>query len=218
MGKVPTRGDFINHNIAPELREVWFEWCQAGLAVSREQLGDNWADAYLTAPVWHFALHSDVLCDDALLGTMIPSVDRVGRYFPFLVMTPFTASPYTGWQQPEWSSQLEELIIGVLDDQWQEAEWFTRLQQVTLPEPNSGLVTWTSHEGNVRLPAPLSEQALLHGLLERTPNHMLWWTQGSAYVEPSLLMTAGLPQVGQFSALIAGNWTQNNWHEGRLIE
>jgi type VI secretion system protein ImpM len=39
----------------------------------------------------------------------------------------------------------------------------------------------------------------------------LWWTDGSAQVEPGLLMCRGLPAPAAFSAMLAGNWKQAGW-------
>ena len=38
--------------------------------------------AYLEAPVWRFALPPGMCGERAVLGLMLPSVDKAGRYFP----------------------------------------------------------------------------------------------------------------------------------------
>jgi len=52
------------------------------LAGSRERLGAAWLPAWLEAPVWRFALAPGLCGPEAVLGLLLPSVDRVGRYFP----------------------------------------------------------------------------------------------------------------------------------------
>jgi type VI secretion system protein ImpM len=42
----------------------------------------------------------------------------------------------------------------------------------------------------------------------------LWWTDGSAQVAPSWLITEGLPQPENFSAMLDGSWTRAGWALG----
>ena len=83
FGKVPTRGDFVQRALPASFIAPWDRWLQAGIAGSQEILGDDWLDIYLTSPVWRFALSAELAGDLAVAGVLIPSVDGVGRYFPF---------------------------------------------------------------------------------------------------------------------------------------
>lgn len=218
FGKVPNRGDFISHQLAPAIRDLFFEWCQAGLAVSREQLGENWLDAYLTAPIWHFAASPDTLSESGLVGTFIPSVDRVGRHFPFMVIGQYPGRALDAWRDPQWAGQLEEKVLAVLDDHWDEAAWQQGLGEIKPPAPTPGRLRLPNEEGNLVLPGEVSERQLLAALLNKEEEKTLWWTQGSAYVEPCWLSTRGLPQVGQFAALLAGQWQEQGWQTATLME
>jgi type VI secretion system protein ImpM len=40
---------------------------------------------------------------------------------------------------------------------------------------------------------------------------VLWWTEGSTYVEPSCLMRRGLPEPQTFGSLLDGDWTARAW-------
>jgi type VI secretion system protein ImpM len=40
---------------------------------------------------------------------------------------------------------------------------------------------------------------------------MIWWTDGSAAVEPSCLIGKGLPHPDAFTALLDGAWASNHW-------
>jgi type VI secretion system protein ImpM len=40
---------------------------------------------------------------------------------------------------------------------------------------------------------------------------VLWWTKGSDLVDPSCLITKGLPHAGTFAALLDGSWAQHRW-------
>ena len=52
------------------------------MAASRAALGDRWLDVYLTSPAWRFASAAGACGPAPVIGLMVPSVDRVGRYFP----------------------------------------------------------------------------------------------------------------------------------------
>jgi type VI secretion system protein ImpM len=218
MGKVPKRGDFLTHNISPPLRDVLFEWCQATLAVSREQLGQGWLNAYLTSPVWHFGGAPGVFAEQGVIGTMIPSIDRVGRHFPFMVLSEFSGSGFEAWRQPEWSARTEECVLAVLDDDWDEENWQRRLEAIDVPSTTPSRLCWPKAKGNLMIPAGADESEWLRALFERRPGQAVWWTQGSAYVEPSTLITEGLPKVAQFAAMLAGEWSNHGWQQGVLAE
>lgn len=218
LGKVPNRGDFLTHNIQPAMRDMLFEWCQATMAVSREQLGNEWLDAYLTSPIWHFAASPGVLSDEGVIGTIIPSVDRVGRHFPFVVLTGFNGTALEAWRHPEWSSSMEECILGVLDDGWEEGLWQQRLVAIELPPVTPSRLRWPAEEGNLMIPGVTDESEWLRAMLERNSELAMWWTQGSAYVEATTLITAGLPKVGQFASMLVGQWRKHGWQQGTLVE
>lgn len=218
MGKVPNRGDFITHNLSSSTRDILFEWCQAILAVSKEQLEDRWLDAYLTSPIWHFGMGRGVLSETAVIGTMIPSVDRVGRHFPFVVLSDHAGSPLEAWRKPDWSSAMEECVLAVLDDQWSEDGWRQWLETIEPPGAVQSRLRWPDREGNLMLPGAAREPDWLPALLELNASNSVWWTQGSAYVEPAILLTDGLPKVGQFAAMLIGQWAEHGWQQGALAE
>ena len=82
FGKLPARGDFVRLGLPDSFVAPWDAWCQRVLAGSRERLGAAWLKTWLGAPVWRFALPAGQCGPNAALGLILPSVDRVGRYFP----------------------------------------------------------------------------------------------------------------------------------------
>ena len=86
FGKMPALGDFFR--IAPPqgFVEVWDAWLQSRLLDLRNELKEHWRDAYLGAPIWRFTLSPGVAGPSAVLGVLMPSVDRVGRDFPLTLM------------------------------------------------------------------------------------------------------------------------------------
>ena len=88
FGKLPSRGDFVSRHLPKSFVEPWDGWLQEAIARSRVQLGTAWRDAYCTSPIWRFAL-SDGLCGSAgYAGVLMPSVDRVNRYYPLVIAAP----------------------------------------------------------------------------------------------------------------------------------
>ena len=81
-GKLPARGDFVRAGLPRDFTDRWDEWLQSVLAGSRALMGEAWLPAFLEAPVWRFALPAGMCGERAVLGLMLPSVDRAGRYFP----------------------------------------------------------------------------------------------------------------------------------------
>lgn len=82
FGKLPARGDFVRVGLPGQFVTPWDAWLQDVVAGSRDRLGAVWLDAWLEAPVWRFALAPGLCGPQAALGVLLPSVDRVGRYFP----------------------------------------------------------------------------------------------------------------------------------------
>ena len=107
-GKLPILGDFTRRHLPPAFIDPWDDWLQAGIAGSRAALGGAWLDNYLTAHVWHFVLMPGVLGPQAWAGVWSPSVDRVGRYFPFTLAAPL-APGGTPAAVGEWLGGLEDI-------------------------------------------------------------------------------------------------------------
>ena len=96
-GKLPGMGDFAHRRLPESFRAVWDAWLQRGLARLRERHAD-WTDRYLEAPIWCFALGPRVVGERAWIGVLMPSVDGVGRYFPFTLAVELDASAGTSLQ------------------------------------------------------------------------------------------------------------------------
>jgi type VI secretion system protein ImpM len=81
-GKIPARGDFVQAGLPRAFTDPWDGWMQRMVAASRAVLGEAWLPAWLEMAVWRFALSSGICGPGAVIGLWVPSVDRVGRYFP----------------------------------------------------------------------------------------------------------------------------------------
>ena len=84
FGKVPIHGDFIRHNVGPEV-DRFDEWLQAGIVSSRTALGAAWDASFDATPPQRF-LHQGS-GGRVLAGVLTASIDKPGRRYPFLVFT-----------------------------------------------------------------------------------------------------------------------------------
>ena len=117
VGKIPARGDFVRAGLPRDFTDPWDEWLSAAVGGSRALMGNGWLDAFLEAPVWRFVLPPGFCGPRAVVGLILPSVDKVGRYFPLS----FAALVENGTPDAEdwsgWLDAVEELGLMALDDE-----------------------------------------------------------------------------------------------------
>ena len=115
-GKIPARGDFVHAGLPRDFIDPWHDWQSVVIAGSRKLMGDDWLNAFLEAPVWRFVLPPGWCGARGAVGLILPSVDKVGRYFPLS----FAALPATGTPRPEdwagWLDAVEDLGRLALDE------------------------------------------------------------------------------------------------------
>jgi type VI secretion system protein ImpM len=222
-GKLPSLGDFASRRLAPSFIEPWDDWLAGGLAAWRELSPDGWLDAYLASPSWRFVLMPGCLRsgpgglpgdDPAWAGVLMPSVDRVGRYFPLTLVRRLPALPADAAQLDEllrWLHRLDDLALDVLHDDWTvdqlEAE-LLRLGHWSPPAAAAAAPTWAvpgpaeiaaldASPGVVKLLAAGAHDGLLNALRGKA----LWLSDDGAG-PPALRITGGLPQAGDFPSLL----------------
>jgi type VI secretion system protein ImpM len=226
-GKLPSLGDFVSRRLPRHFIDQWDQWLQSAIAASREQLGDNWLDVYLTSPIWRFGLGAGVCGTDAWAGILMPSVDKVGRYYPLTVAVPVASPqhlPFLFHEDCAWFETLEALALSGLEDEFDLAEFDRKLQTLSLPAfmecSSSGGRTQNPGAGRFALHfemenlhrTPDAFMGLTGCLLDRfLPAHSLWSTSGSEHIEASFLVCEGLPPIDTFVALMTGNWEQRGW-------
>lgn len=229
FGKVPVKGDFVSRRLPQSFTAGWDDWLQEAMAESREQIGEDWLDIYLNAPLWHFALSPGACGQAAVAGLIMPSVDRVGRYFPLTVAAILddTASPAElAASAGDWFEAVEDLALSALEDDFDFDSFDRALAALALPnwtpriagEPDgdaaeapAGGAGWRVGIGPDGNPARAYAGMIHHLLNAVAPNHGLWWTSGSETVLASLLVSRGLPKTGSFAALLDGQWEQWGW-------
>lgn len=219
FGKLPSHGDFVRRALPSELISLWDPWLQAGLAESRQVLGEIWLERYLSGPIWRFGLSAGVCGDAPWLGAMMPSVDRVGRYFPLTVATRMPADQglfATAAGAGPWLGELEQVMLRALeedgltaDDLAEQLAGITPLAGGTPGPPGEDPCPV---EPSAPIAVPLGDAAKLQEATEALMEAMtrrclgpfsVWWSAGSAYVAPTARVYAGLPAKGQFWTLLS---------------
>lgn len=117
FGKIPSAGDFVSRDIPHHYLRHIDDWFSEGMfSLSTEQ--QAWLDVYLTAPVWNFVIFPKVWGDEFLYGALMPSVDSVGRYFPFITFARGTSrtdvDPVLVSYLPSLANELPVLLQGNL--------------------------------------------------------------------------------------------------------
>lgn len=139
-GKLPSLGDFVSRRLDAAFIEPWDAWLAAGLLSLRQTQPDTWLDAYLGSPSWRFLLMPGVLpgaaAAQAWCGVLMPSVDRVGRYFPLSLVLPLGAGPASvqeGAALWPWLERLDELARDALHGDWTAERLEDELARMALP-------------------------------------------------------------------------------------
>ena len=84
LGKIPGFGDFVRYSASGRETREFDQWVSEGLYFAQKQLGRDWDQLFLHAPVWRFAF-----CPDGasrfLVGEFRPSQDKNCRKYPFII-------------------------------------------------------------------------------------------------------------------------------------
>lgn len=227
-GKIPSQGDFVSRRLPAAFVQPWDDWLQACIGHCRAMLGADWERLYREAPVWRFLLAPGTCGASAWAGLVQPSVDRVGRYFPFTVAA-------------ELPSDLE-----VLDTMAAASAWYEHIEReaAALYRGDVALAELDACLQAVRFPAaaiaghedaddtlPIAERpvtALKLGcgrqagldrartaLREEQVNvghaHSVWFDANPGALERAVLVTRGLPETALSGALFDGRWAAHGW-------
>ena len=233
FGKLPSHGDFLRRRVSDGFIGVWDSWLQESLATSRAALGDKWLDIYLTSPVWRFACAEGACGAAPVIGVMVPSVDRVGRYFPLTLVAEIprnAPSPVSvALSAGAFFDAAERLVIDTFESDQIDIDTFdeqlirvgdqldpARLWPRVVLDAASALLDDPADGWHVALASATElrsafDQVFAHRLADVYDPVVLWWTEGSARVQPCCLVSRGLPHPDSFASLLDGSWAQRRW-------
>lgn len=158
-GKLPSNGDFVSEGLPRGVEDALDGWLRACVQESQRALGPAWLDAFLVAPPWRAAIGPGVLGPDPAALVMIPSVDRVGRYFPLALI-----ASLPGWTGPT------AAIPGAL------GPWYAAAERVALATLRRDFVR-DALDAGLAEPALTEAQDPGAGPREEAAT-TIWWTGG----------------------------------------
>ncbi|MCP3748606.1 type VI secretion system-associated protein TagF [Pseudomonas sp. SBB6] len=205
-GKLASRGDFVSRGLPHSFIQPWDQWLAAGLMASQQQLAEHWLPAYLVSPLWRFALAPGVCGPQAVVGVLMPSIDRVGRYFPLtlaqvLLSDESLAAVVSG--PDDWFERCEAQLLATLEPQATFEAFDAAVQGCAAPRLS--VVSSPAVAGLQRF-AAVTPEARQAALAESACAGMsLWWGRGSERIEAGLLRCAGLPRSEDFASFLLGN-------------
>jgi type VI secretion system protein ImpM len=223
-GKLPSHSDFLHRGVTDEFVNRWDAWLQDGIARSRSDLGDAWLDVFLTSPLWRFALASGVVGGPVWAGILLPSVDRVGRYFPLTIVAelppgvlPFELSvagnSWFDWAESLARRTLDDELVDLNRLQTELLESDALLAAVRVPEVSPAPIRAESAPASWY---PLAEDGDMGRFFARFADSLapaarepfgLWWSTGSDRIGPCVMMSRGLPPASAFRELLGGAQT-----------
>jgi len=195
FGKMPSLGDFASRRLPASWIDAWDGWLQQELVRSRAALGDDdWLALYLVAPVRRFWLAPGLLAPPAWLGVLMPSVDSVGRHFPFTLATALPAGRdylFDALANDNWLDAADAVARQVLDPLFDVAA----LESAVLEMPAlHGERRAESHAGT----------RLAQQLRDTNPDlRCAWWCEG-ACAASDFIVAPALPDRAHFDALLHG--------------
>ena len=231
-GKLPSHGDFLRRRVSDAFVDAWDAWLRECLTASRTALGERWLNVYLTSPAWRFVCAAGACGPAPVIGLAAPSVDQVGRYFPLTLVgeLPPDISLVTAASSVRFFEAAERLVIETLATERVDFDRFDQgviaLEQelttvalapdLVLDPAAATILTDSPQAWQMPLAAASDvgaafEQLLSLHLEAKYRPLVMWWTDGSAVVEPSCLVLKGLPDPEHYAALLEGSWTAHRW-------
>ena len=152
-GKLPTVSDFASRRLDARFIELWDSRLSDSIEKMRIQDEEGWVAIYLASPTWRFLISRGFLPPpfdaSAWAGVLMPSVDRVGRYYPLTLASPLIAIPSSLDGQKRlwsWLEQLEDASVNALQEDWQIDELEAELSRIGLPSSQADCVDFSDLE------------------------------------------------------------------------
>ncbi|KIQ57605.1 type VI secretion system-associated protein TagF, partial [Pseudomonas fluorescens] len=143
---------------------------------------------------------------DAAAGVVMPSIDRVGRYFPLTVavlLEPDADPASVVGGADDWFERVENLLLSTLNVEASFEAFGAELDSLGspmyLPRTPGGRFA-SLHRFDATDP-----QRRMSALAESAcEGASLWWGQGSERIAPGLMRCQGLPAAADFAQFLLG--------------
>jgi type VI secretion system protein ImpM len=215
-GKLSTLGDFASRRLSAGAVQVVDRWLAEGLASSQQQLGDDWLQSYLASPLQRFVLAPGLVDESWWFGVLMPSCDKVGRYFPLLVMQSRSAPPTERfgfdhlelWWQRAGEAALETLSESVDVERFEHA--LSELPPWPAPrEVQRWALPILDPAAECVVPAGCTLGEMAQGFAaaawtDRLQGHSLWWSWWPQAGTSTCRIVAGLPAAQSFAVMFSG--------------
>jgi type VI secretion system protein ImpM len=217
-GKLPTKRDFIAIGATRDFLDKWEPWLQSGVSASQAILKEQWQQAFLRAPIWRFWLGAD-LCRVTTIGAFMPSLDKVGRYFPLTLLAcadqEATISPPEIDSQDDWFKAAEDFLISTLDQDKTFEAAAEDLNELAMPlqtrlAPSADV--FADRNAMVSIKNDERHFAEVFASLRRAdPDNIyagttFWWTAGGEDFAPMAFSAKRMPDPFLFAGMLTGQF------------
>lgn len=215
FGKIPASGDFAARALPQEVQRSFYEWFATGMAALERREPEEWRHAYLVTPVWHFVLNAGVWGEHALQGCLAPSLDKVGRYSPLVIVRSFDAAFIGDILPPgdEWLYRVDEAIRRVISERLApdhvldnihvhfSSERVSEQTQSTATILNAlGIIDESGGTGKRWFSWPDLPQSFMD-----RRHRSFWWAEPSPRQPPRQVIHSGKPDDDLFCLLLGGD-------------
>lgn len=218
FGKLACKADYVAIEAPRPFLATFEPWLHSGVSSSRQQLGGSWRDVFLAAPIWRFWLGGDI-CGASVVGTLMPSIDAQGQYFPLSVF----AAAKTGAAIPPpefddhgaWFRLAENLLLSTLAPNAPFEKTAAALDRLPAPRaypPVAARPPLLKVEGGVTSPLDDHAPTQVFEWLRRADwaeayaSRSFWWTLGGADFRPRALALRHMPESKLFAAMLTGDF------------
>ncbi|MBX6425111.1 MAG: type VI secretion system-associated protein TagF [Variibacter sp.] len=216
-GTLPCKRDFIALYAPRAFLGVWKPWMQASVSASRQSLGPDRQQAFLTAPIWRFWLGAQ-LCGATVTGAFMPSLDGVGRYFPLTVFAGADGEaivpPPELNAQDAWCAAIENFLLSTLDHATTFEAVIGALNALSVPSDRLAIaapdIPRLRAKGVLAMPGgdrPFTELFASMRVADHADVYAaatFWWTIGGEGFRPLAFGGKGMPAPFLFADMLTG--------------
>ncbi len=220
FGKLPGYGDFIQRNVSPELISYLDNWILQSVESSRGQLRENWKIRYFNSPIWRFVLSAGIFSDTSISGFMMPSIDKTGRCFPFIVIcqADYQVNPFIFARKvDELHHHAEEFVLGLLEKNSPNlddihkvlSEMYSSAQETQYLGANHSSTSSAMEIGSItdNNSTDFSDcnESFIECLLQMQKVKItIWWMGGGNGLIPQKRYFSGMPPVDCYQSFLIG--------------